>query len=59
MQRIFVDFCGRLGVIGVMGGISEIGDFYSSCKTYNSYSAYFFAEIAALRGEKRRKFFGG
>ena len=31
-----------------MGGISVIGDFYSSCKTYNSYSAYFFAEIAAL-----------
>lgn len=53
MQRIFEDFCGRLGVIGVMGGISVIGDFYSSCKTYNSYSAYFFAEIAALWGEKR------
>ena len=51
-----MDFCGLIGVISVMGGISVIGDFYSSCKTYNSYSAYFFAEIAALRGEKMRKF---
>ena len=53
MQRIFEDFCGLIEVISVMGVISVIGDFYSSCKTYNSYSAYFFAEIAALRGEKR------
>ena len=51
-----MDFCGLIGVISVMGGISVIGDFYSSCKTYNSYSAYFFAEITALRGEKMRKF---
>ena len=52
-------FCGLIGVISVMGGISVIGDFYSSCKTYNSYSAYFFAEIAALWGEKKGENFGG
>ena len=48
-------FCGLIEVISVMGVISVIGDFYSSCKTYNSYSAYFFAEIAALWGEKKVK----
>jgi hypothetical protein len=26
MQRIFVDFCGLIGVISVMGAISVIGD---------------------------------